>query len=524
MPTLTLNNQDAYAIARFLALMPPGDMSNAPLAQLLLTNLDPQNEKHRNSIMVMLSQHLGQVLKHDPSGPPPALETTNEAYVPPLPARAQLSDSALKAAENVGGWYQQAVKWAAQRSPMTPVHFLEAGVTWLIGLAVARRVCLSLHEDIFPHLYVLLVAETSKYAKSTGLNALYSMVMGAMPHMLIPGNTSPEGMVEILTGQLPTNFDKLSKKDQIWIEAGRQFAGQRGIVLDEYSSLLGAGKKDYMQGFIELLMRLYDARESEAHYTRSGGMMLIRFPGISILGATTPAAMARACTYEVWENGANARYLMMFRENPLPYTPNYIDATPPVDLLKPLMTLHNALPKMRDELNKDMDFTAHHASLTPGAFAMYQAYTQAVYYDMLTEDLDERLHGNYRRMHIQMLKAALAIACMDWAAAGAAGRVEVNEGHIALGQQLSEKSRASLHRLMPVLSQSTDMRTHRDLIGILKREPYMTVRDIVRKIGRNTKDIRSALEVLIESGEIEKLDHHPVTGRPSQLYRLVSGN
>jgi hypothetical protein len=232
--------------------------------------------------------------------------------------------------------------------------------------------------------------------------------------------------------------------------------------------------------------------------------------------------MARACNYEVWENGSNARYMMMFREDPLPYTPHYIDALPPAELLKPLGLLHLALPKMKGNLNEDIDFQHHSAMITPEALKQYQAYTQAVYYDMITDDLDERLHGNYRRMHIQMLKVALAMACMDWTQAGAVGSIMIDQGHIAIGQTLAEKSRASLHRLMPVLSQSADTRTHRDLLSILRRYPYLTVRDIVKRIGRNTKDIRSAIEVLMESGEVEKLDHHPVTGRPTQLFRVVS--
>lgn len=534
-PTM-LSSQDKYLLSRWFTGLNTQVLGVEPSAfvTMLLSNLDSSKPDDLAFVRRLLSDHLADIFQQDPNGQPPiarpamSLRPEEDAYIPPLLPEARLSDKAMAAAESVAPWYYQTVEWAKQRSPMTPPHFLEAGVVWLLSLAIARRACIEFHERIFPVLYLLLVAETSKYAKSTGLNTLYTLVMAAMPHMLIPGQTSPEGMIELLSGQLPTNFDKLSRRDQQLIEAGRKFAGQRGIMLDEYSSLLGSQKKDYMQGFIELLMRLYDAREFEQHYTRSGGMMIIKYPGISILGATTPAAMARACTVEMWENGANARYLIMFRDQPQDYNPNYISYAPPPELVRPLAGLHNALPliKANDLLemeNDDAIFHPHFAAVSKEAHKQYMAYTKAVYHDMIDDELDERLHGNYRRMHVQALKIALALACMDWAQAGASGRVTIEIGHFALAQQLVETARESLHRLMPVLSQSADSRTHRDLLNILRHTPEgMTVRDIVRRTGKNTSEVRSALEVLAESGEIEVSDYKPSTGRPTQIYRLMS--
>jgi hypothetical protein len=526
---VVLSNQDAYVLARHIAHLDTQGLNASPPARLLMEAFKSDDPLHVKALTDLLERMgaMKQVFAIDPATPPPEFRKakTEDVFIPPLPAAAQLSDTALKAMEGVGGWYKEAVQWTTQRSPMTPVHFLEAGIAWIIGLAIARRVYIEFHERIYPHLYLLLVAETSKYAKSTGMNALYALVMGAMPHMLIPGQASPEGMIEMLAGELPSNFEKLPDRDKDLINAGRKFAAQRGIVMDEFSTLLGSAKKDYMHGFIELLLRLYDARDVEMYYTRTGGMSVIRRPGIPIMGATTPAAMARACTYESWENGANARYLIMFRDEPLEYNPNWIPAAPPFALVHALEALHNALPTMKDDLNQDVNFETYAAGISNDALNAYKAYTQAVFYDMINNHLDEQTHGNYRRMHIQALKIALAVATMDWLTEteGKAGRPAITLGHWALGQTMAEKSRESLHRLMPVLNESFDSRTQRDLMTILRQNPSggFTVREIVRRTGRQTKDIRSALDVLVEAGEVYVSSIQPQTGRPTQLYFLT---
>lgn len=529
----SLGSQELYALSRAFSGLPVKEIKvSNPIVQNMLINLDWKKSESLRMAQLVFKDHIPAILAVDPNGPAPeppkvTAQTADAPFIPPLPLEAQLSDKALQASEAAGVWYRSAVEWSTRRSPMTPVHFLEAGILWSIGLAVNRRVCLELHERIYPTLYLLLIAETSKYAKSTGMNAIRSLVSATMPHMLIPGSTTTEGMMEILSGAQPVNFDKLTKRDQELIEAGRRFAGQRGIILDEYSSLLGAMKKDYMAGFVELLMRMYDNQDSEQHHTRSGGMIIVKYPGLSILGATTPAAMARTVSAEMWENGAMARYLMMFRDEPLPYNPEYISWHIPEEVWRPLAKLHKNLPiiEVNDLLSDESEFKPLIAQISQEAHTQYRAYMKAVFYDMLDSDLDERLHGNYRRLHIQAIKIALGLACVEWANGDYSKPIRIELGHFALAQTITEKARESLHRLLPVLNQSSDARTHRTLLTVLKTAPggVMSIRDIVRLTGRNTNDVRSAIEVLIEAGTVEEIEHKPEgRGRPTLLYRLLT--
>lgn len=526
---MTLSDKDAWILRRAIAKQPLQDVEpDNPLLSLLFKMYDITTDEGYSRISQFVTfdtDVMTHVMKMDPTQAAPKPETPDAidgdlVYVPELPAAAQLSAEAYAMSESVGHWYRQTAQWAQNQSPMTPPHFLQLATIWTIGLAVARRIRINLHESIYPHLYALIVAETSRYAKSTGMNIFYHLVLKAMPHMLIPGSATTEAMIEMLSGGLPANYENLPERQQKLIREGKKYAGQRGIMLDEFSSLLGSSKKDYMQGFPELIMRLYDAREKEQHYTRSGGLITIEQPGISIFGATTPAAMARALSNESWENGEIARYFIMFREDVLTYDDSYGDRTIPEQIIAPLRRLHSSLPIPEDEFGHVGVVKAKDATITADAFHAYKAYAKAVRFDMI-EDAGIKLVGNYTRLHVQAMKMALALAAMDCLTTKPNDLVKINLGHWALAQQLTECSRHHLHHLLIELNQSSDNRNQRAVLGLIKQHKGgLTVRDLCRSTGRRANDIRSALDVLLESGDLEEVEHKPARGRPTKFYRL----
>lgn len=526
---MELSPRDAWLVRRAMVKYPIDESTASPAVKLMLRAYDLSTDDgyaRFSQVVTSDTELLTQVMRLDPAKPPTPETTASSdpiVFVPPLPAAARLTDESLRAAETVGDWYKFTAAWAAQRSPMTPPHFLASATVWLAGLACARRLVLNMHDRIYPHLYLIIVAETSRYAKSTGMSVIHSLIHAVMPYMLVPGSATTEAMMEILSGQLPANFEKLPQTQQKLIESGRKFAGQRGIMLDEYSSLLGSSKKDYMQGFVELLMRLYDAREVEQYYTRSGGLLTINRPGISIFGATTPAAMARSLNNEAWENGEMARYLIMFREDVLGYNDEYARLELPAEITAPLLKLHNALPLPKESFSDEAPYQPMSASLTDAAFAAYRQYAKAVRYDLI-EDCDPRLHGNYTRMHVQALKIALSIAAVDCLGSGE-NYVTVELGHWALAQQMAEHSRANLHSLMLNLNETKDSRIQRDILSLLRQNVGgLTVRDFCRRMSAYADDIRKGIDVLVESGDVLEVEHKPLTGRPTKVFIAASKN
>ncbi len=519
---ISLSNQDAYVIARAMARLSTEEHKCSPATRMLLDMFDMSNPDSFNRLSDVLRDRdwLQQVLAIDPKKP---LESTKETkvFVPTLPKEARLSDEALKKAERVGGWLDDFSNWAGHNSPETPSSFIQAGGIWLIGLAIARRLYIHVHEKTYPHLYMLWIGE-SGMAKSTGLNQINRLVYQVMPYMLLPEENSPESLIENLAGNMPENLDKLPRTFQDRIQSGAKFAAQRGIVIDEAQSLLGANKKDYMQGLSEWLLKLYNGYDEYQRATRSRGMVFIRYAGLSIIGATTPSAMARAITADKWEDGELARYIMIYPESKMPPNPKVMWQAPPAKVVNVLRQLHKALPEPPDRLDdKYGDWNEKPATIDPEAYEAYARYSMAVRHTMPDSKMVElRLVPNYFRMHTHALKVALALAAIDWSCESDKPKntPRITLGHWARAQQIVENWRSSLHHLLPALDTSEDARHQDRIVTTIKSNPDgLTKREIARSTGIPNKRITEALEVLIDAGEVEE-QIIPTGGRSRTAY------
>ncbi|MCZ7545737.1 MAG: DUF3987 domain-containing protein [Anaerolineae bacterium] len=155
------------------------------------------------------------------------------------------------------------------------------------------------------------------------------------------------------------------------------------------------------------------------------GRVTVRHAALSILGATTPVAMARTVKEDAWADGMMARLAMLCPDGLMPYDLGDGDPRaypPPAGVAARLRALHEALPA--PDAAQDGALQALAATITPDAHAAYS--------------------GNYARLHIQAVKVALNLACIDWADAGAPGRPQVT---LALGAGAAHGR--GLARLLP---------------------------------------------------------------------------
>ncbi|MHB8629271.1 MAG: ArsR/SmtB family transcription factor [Aggregatilineales bacterium] len=535
-PTVQLHNQDAYALARAVSGLSTEGLAVSPGIQLILNAFTTKQPDDYRTLQRILREGgaLDQVLKLDPQAPQsPAIPEEEPVTIPELPPEAHLSGDAIRAGAGVAGWLDEFMTWATARSPMTPHSFLQAGGIWTLGLAIARRCCVHLHAPIFPHLYILWIAPTSTFKKTTGMDAIADLVNTTMPHLLLPEESTPEAFVGALAGNKPSNYDSLSAYEKKIDDQGRSFAAQRGILIDEASSLIGATRKDYMQGLLEMILRLYDAPPRYTRNVRSEGKTVIREASLCILGATTPAALARSTNSSAWETGEFARYAMLFPDQDMPYdlgSSNTDVHRPPAGLVRRLGALHTLLPRppepvasdsseppKRDKLQTVIDTNAH---------AAYQTYARAVTYDLLRtkHPPDLRLQPNYARLHIQAVKIATALAAIDWADSGGKASIRITLGHWVRAQQMVEGWRASLHLLLSELDKGEEI-VHQDkiLTALEKANEGMSLRELSRGVRLSYKAIEATLKVLIDAGLVEERKRQNARGGPeAKVYRLVA--
>lgn len=438
---------------------------------------------------------LKAVLAEDPSKKPKTLPLTG--LLPPLPGEAQVDPAA---AAGAGVWLDKFTGYAKAVSPLTPDLFHEGAGLWLVSLAIARRVLLSLaHKEVYPNIMVLQVAPTTLYAKSTGLAIPRLLATNQMRYLLLPGEMTPEAMVDELAGKQPPVLEGLDIEE--W-QKGQAYAGQRGISLDEASSLFVGMSKDYNIGMGETLLRLYDCEPHISRQTRGTGRSTVRNAYFSFLGATTPWHLKKADVDSLWHTGLWPRFLLLTPDKgPTWCTPSKTRAQIPSEVTGRIKKLlEHDLPE-----SKYMDPAQPlYMGLGEGVFDAYSRYLKATMHTLLQPPsvIDARLYGVYGRLAEHALKVSMLLAVLDWDGNGAP---VIGMRHWVRAQLFVEQCRASAHRLPAMLAETAHNEDeNKILMWLTENDDWQTCRDIYRALNTiSPANCKMILADLLEAGLVE---------------------
>lgn len=457
---------------------------------------------------------VAQVVEVEGDEPP----TWGWADVPDLPHAARLTLDLERAAQEVGTWLSDYMAYADAVSPMTPMIFHQSAGLWVAGLAIARRLRLNMpHSPVYPNLFILWVALTTLYAKSTGLDVAYRLARDAILYLLLANELTPEALMSELAGHEPSGLASLPEDDRnLWL-AGRDFAAQRGILLDEAASLFASFRRDYNTGLAESFLRLYDCGTLYRRVTRGTGFAVVRNVYFSFIGATTPASLRRADVAALWESGFWPRFALLTPSEEPTWRRSEEREYPAglADGLQRLAEVHLETPTYPDPpIAKDV-------ILGEGVFQRWEVYDKAMRYDLLTSanKPDPRLWGVYGRLPTQALKVAMILAALDWS--GNAVPV-ITLGHWARAQAIVEAWRASAHRLLEMLTEDGE-RGQENRIEELLREAGQagaTIRDLQRRTGQKRPEVESILNALVKDNIVEEVTYKPPRGRSTIRYRI----
>lgn len=423
--------------------------------------------------------------------------------VPPLPRAARLKEGlTLEAA----GWLGQYTDYAKKVSPRTPELFHVANGLWLVSLAVARRLVLRLaHKDLYPNLAILEVAQTTLYAKTTGMNIPRYLATLVMRYLLLPGAMTPEETYNELGGQQPVQVEDV----ETW-QRGRAYAGQRGVCLDEASSLFTGLRKDYNIGMSELLCRLYDCTEYDARQTRGLGRVVVNNAYWSFLGATTPWHLKQADVDALWHTGLWPRFLLLTPPGPPEWKRIERERmdVPSGMLERVVKLLERDLP----ESKYGNPAAPVGMALGEGVFYAFERYCEATMHTLIVppSTVDTRLYGVYGRLPEQALKVAMLLAALKWNGNG----VPIIElQHWAWGQRFAEQCRESAHRLTQLMDiPAGDNDDERILARLCECYPeWMSARGIYKPMKMRSSVAKAILGDLVEAGLVE--ERQPSTKR-----------
>lgn len=164
---------------------------------------------------------------------------------------------------------------------------------WFVSYCVASAVIgRNIHfpfgdNNIYPNLWLILLAPSSEYRKSTALGIGLGILRKVNPTLVLPSRFSEEKFLEDLA-QNPCGL----------------------ICFFEFKSLLDLIKKDYNAGLKSLLTELYDCPDIMSRKTK-GGEFTIERPCLNIMAATTLEWFLNSCREDDFSGGFLARYLFV---------------------------------------------------------------------------------------------------------------------------------------------------------------------------------------------------------------------
>jgi hypothetical protein len=527
----------AWLVARLLAGAPDGDIDTGafdePWASLTRALAEASSggrlaafedaltkltDRQASEVRARVGKAGRAVLQGSPDSAPTRLPDATGPIVPDLPQAARLTAETEAQATEVGRWLDAYVSFACDVSPLTPPELHQSAGLWLGSVAIARRVRLRLrHNDLFPNLLVLWVCDTTIYAKTTGMNIAKRLARAVFPHLLAVSEFSPEALLDDFAGRQPLGLQDLPEEDRsLWNER-RNFAAQRGIVLDEAASLFSSFKRDYNAGLPYYLLRLSDCDPEVEKLTRGSGKVVAHNTYLSFLGSTTAASLMRTDLDFLWGSGLWPRFALLTPSELPPWrSPKPGHCDPPQALTQTLRRL------AEEKLPKPVYPAAPQAcdvQLGDGVHDAWRAYARAMIRDILTspEAPDKRLWGVYGRLPSQAFKVAVILATLDWAEGDGAPVPIVSVAHWARGQSIAEGWRASAHRLLHSLSNRRVVEEHnkedRILQMILAAGPGgITARSIYRTLGLRRAEFDLAVAGLVRDGLIREVEIKPARG------------
>jgi hypothetical protein len=400
---------------------------------------------------------------------------------------------------------------------MTPGLFHESAALFLAAMAISRRLVLRMaFDEIYPNLFVLWLAATTLYRKTTGMNIARKLARDVLPFLLTAQDTTTEAFLADMAGQPPANYNSLPLLEQQSWEKERNYSAQRGWTLDELSGLMAGAGKDYNAGLMESLLRFYD---NDPHYTRSTmgkGRIVVKNAYLSMLGASTPSAMAQHLSAPaLWSNGWWARFAILTPAE-RPEWKESEEVQRPESLERDLRRLFERLPHSHKWPDPP---DALEVTLAPDVQAIWSRYNKALSHDLLTEDLPEQLHGTYGRLPTQALKVAMILSALDWDNQPAP-RIEIS--HISRAIEITESWRESAHRAIVTASEAETGRTFQRITRLVAKyegEKGATLRDIYKAMkDKKPSEVEFAIQDMLRVGLLEEVvEERKTAGRPAAL-------
>lgn len=176
----------------------------------------------------------------------------------------------------------------AEECTDSPSLFHEYGALSVVSSVIGNRIYYQFgHLRLRANLWMLYVAPSSSFRKSTAMSIAKGLVQNITPTHILPNEYSAEKLIEILS------------KNPVGV-----------FFISEFKTMMGLMQREYMAGAKSFLTEVYDCPEK---YTREirGRAFEVNSPCLSILGCTTLDWMTDSMKEDDLAGGFLPRFLLI---------------------------------------------------------------------------------------------------------------------------------------------------------------------------------------------------------------------
>lgn len=463
--------------------------------------------------------------------------------MPPLPSIARFSEKEIKDAQHWREWIDRYMEWSDYWSPRGHPLMAEAIACYLLSLIAAGRIVIPIDEGVHTHLYVMLAAKTSKYAKTYTVNKGRFLLRSiGLDRLLMEGTSTPEALYKIAAAVIPSNWDDMSEEEQEQYKGHLIFAGKRGKVFDEFGAQLQglAQPQGPMKGFHRLFLYWYDDLPEDSTHTIARGGEKVEKPYLALLTSLSIDNVQNLPKgINLHQDGFFARFAQItppknewnMREAPAE------SIWAPKELTEPLIQFHRRLEIPRIEAINEIisskgkptgrykvhrsQYPEHVCIIGNGVAEAKARYNNALLTIVNTEGLiPEDLHGNYIRLSLMAYKVAALLAWLT-----NSGRIEL--GHWIVAQGITENWRKGSHEFYTQVQgndSSSGNKIEKRILRYLDNEKVrkrggLRANEIQGRLGAlSSKQVLEHLESMVNIGSVVK---HSVPGGKSRTQMVT---
>lgn len=443
----------------------------------------------------------------------------------PLGKEAAISGERHEQAKKARRYIDTYMDWSQYYSPRGHDLFHEGLAVWLLSALAMRRIVIPIGTGKYTPLNMLLIGNTSKFAKSFTLNTMRGLLRHlGYERLLISGNITPEAFYRVNSGKVDDAYAELSEAQQREVQEALRWNAKHPMLHDEWGQMLAriAQSGGYMRGMQDIILKMDDCPPSLPYITNARREESIVEPYMAFVGGLPLENMQNLPkTFNFWLDGFFARMILLspppneWNGKHAPYEPTSY----PRLLCETLQHFHETLgipelPLVTERIRNgkptghyDVEHGAYPTNpctFGQGTIAAMQAYSDDLYVKANTEGLiPVELHGNYLRFAEKVLRVAALLAWLD-----NGGRIE--RYHWDAAQEMGERWRESLHIFYNQLTTtvSEESKLERRIKGYLetavkKGKGGLSIGEISGRLGVSSTVANRILMEMYKAGEIE---------------------